>query len=167
MINKLFLCAAMVFALAGPCLVEAQDASALAVGTRVKLRTPALDAAQQIGKVVGSSGDTILFRADVYPITRTLAMSEITSLEVSRGRVSAKKKFALIGAAVGGAVGFAAGHHESGGRGGQIIGGGRKSASENAFLSAGMVGALGGLTGWVVGRSHTSERWVPAQPSNR
>ena len=167
MTKKIILCAAVLFALSVPFAVQAQESSLLAAGTRVKLRTPALDAAQQIGKVVGGSGDTILFRADVYPITRTLAMSDITSMEVSGGRVSAKKKFALIGAAIGGAIGFATGNHESGGRGGQFIGGGRKSATENAFLSAGIVGALGGLTGWVVGRSHTSERWVPAPVSGR
>ena len=167
MTTKLIYCAAAIAMLLAPLALGAQNASMLTAGTRVRLVTPALDAGQRTGKVVGASGDTIQFRADVYPITRNIPLSQITSVEVSRGRVSSKGRFALIGLAVGGAIGFAAGHHESGGRGGQIIGGGRKSASENAFLSAGMVGALGGLTGWLVGRSHTSERWVPAPVSGR
>lgn len=160
MAKKLFYSVALCSMVLAPLTIEAQYASQLSPGTRVRLVTAALTTEQRVGRVVNASSDTIQFRADVYPVTRTIPVSEITSMEVSAGRVSNKRRFALIGLAIGGAVGFAAGHHESGGNGGQFIGGGRKSPTENAFLSAGMLGALGGVTGWFVGRSRVSEKWV-------
>jgi hypothetical protein len=153
--------------LLAPLTIGAQSASVLSAGARVRLTTPKLDADQRTGRVVSAEADTIQFRSDVYPVTRTFAMSDITMMELSAGRVSNKGRFALIGLLAGGAIGFAAGYHESGGHGGQMIGGGKKSPSENAFLSAGIGGALGSLGGWLVGRSRVSERWVRVRAEDR
>ncbi len=146
---------------------KAQNSSMPGAGTRVKLVTPVLGAAQQTGRVVSANADTIEFRADVYPVTRSIPLSQISSMQVSAGQVSGKRRFALIGLAAGGVIGFATGYHATGSRGGQFIGGGKKSASENAFLSAGLVGALGGLTGWLLGRTHVSENWVSVRTEDR
>ena len=132
------------------------------VGARIRITSPGVRDSERVGTVVSVTSDSIRFTPDSRPASLAVAHSDIKSIEVSAGRVSARNRFALIGVAIGGAVGFASGYHESGGNGGQYIGGGKKSAMENALLSAAIVGVLGGVTGWIVGGSHTQEKWVPA-----
>lgn len=160
--KKSLLTAAALFLTAVPSL-HAQIPSVIGAGTRVKLVSPAIESSQQIGRVVDATRDTISFRAESYPVTRTYAVNDLTSIEVSRGKPTPRRRYAIYGFAIGGVVGLAAGYHETGGGGGQFLAGGKRSAIGNALLSSAALGTLGGLAGWLYGGSHSSEKWVPAR----
>ncbi len=100
MMLKYFLSAAFLFLLLPPAL-RAQDASLLGAGTRVKLVTPALEAAQQTGTVVAATRDTITFRSDGYPVTRSLAVADLTAIQISGGKETHRGRDALYGLAIG------------------------------------------------------------------
>jgi len=139
---------------------HAQDASILAAGTRVRLVVRGLDLAQQIGRLVSATRDSIVFRADANPVTRTFAVADASSIEISGGLVTHRGRDALYGLAIGGGVGAIAGAVSY------------KKQTTFYFLcdtrtSDALFGALfGGLTGtlvgaFIVGSLDKTERWIP------
>src|SRR5437016_3874074 len=96
---------AVAFAVSAAPELRAQDASALGAGVRVRLVTPRIEADQQVGKVVTSTTDTIVFRSDVNPITRSIPVAEIASIDVSDGKRMHRGRDGAIGAFLGLGVG--------------------------------------------------------------
>lgn len=150
--------AALAIAISHPSL--AQDASVLGAGTRVRLTSPALDSSVQIGRVVSATRDTISFRSDANPVTRTLAVKDLSSIEISGGMETHRGRDALYGLAIGGGAGA-------------ILGAATYKKPQNCFifcdtrgfdaaagaLSGGLVGTLVGA--FIVGGFDKTERWVP------
>lgn len=93
----------------------AQVVPALSPGARVRLVTPRLDESHQLVRILSSTPDSLTFRSEASPVTRTLAMSDLSAIEVQTSRGHPFGRYALIGAAVGGAAGAIlgyAGHDE-------------------------------------------------------
>lgn len=146
-------------------VAEAQDASHLPEGTRVRLTTAALDATQRIGTIVSATHDTIAFRADHDPITRNIAVAHIVTIETSGGVHTHRSRDAAIGALLGGVVGA-------------IVGGSGPKPSGTCFIFCDTrgqhiaEGALEGLTigwpaGFIVGGFDKTERWMPLNKPTR
>lgn len=161
MTRKIFQCLAALLALAAPQAVRAQDASVLGAGVRVRLVTPRLEADQQTGKVVTSTSDTIVFRSEANPVTRSIPVADIASIEISGGMETHRGRDAIYGLLIGGGVGAIAGalsykkpdpncwlFCET--RSGDTVGGG---------VFFGLVGTLVGA--FIVGSFDKTERWVP------
>jgi hypothetical protein len=154
--------AAALFTVATPIALQAQNASVLGAGTRVRLTSSLLAAGEETGKIVDAASDTITFRADARPITRALAVSDITSIEVSGGKHSHRGRDALYGAAIGGAAGALLGAASY-----------KKPDPQSCWFfcetrSGDAIGGavLGGLTGtligaFIVGSRDKTERWIP------
>ena len=163
MTKKSFLATALLICSAAPAL-RAQDASLLGAGTRVKLVTPALDVAPQTGTVVAATHDTITFRSDANPVTRSFAVSDLTSIEISGGKETHRGRDALYGLAAGGAAGALLGavtykepkscYWFCDTRGSDTIAGG---------IAGGLAGTLIGA--FIVGSYDKTERWVPLRKS--
>jgi len=159
MSRKSFLAAAALALIVAPA-VRAQDASLLGPGTRVKLVTPALDVAQQTGTVVAATRDTITFRSDAYPVTRSFAVTDLSSIEISGGKETHRGRDALYGLAIGGAAGAVLGaatykkprdcYWFCDTRGTDTVAG---------AIAGGLFGTLIGA--FIVGSYDKTERWVP------
>lgn len=138
----------------------AQTSSVLGAGTRVRITAAALDSSMQVGRVVSATSDTISFRADANPITRTLAVKDISTIEIGGGMETHRGRDALYGLAIGGAAGG-------------ILGAVTYKKPKDCFIfcdtrgfdtAAGAVtgGLLGTLVGaFIVGSTDKTERWVP------
>lgn len=145
---------------------RAQDASVLGAGTRVKLVIPTLNPVEQVGRIVSASRDTIVFRADAYPVTRALAVADVSSIEVSGGRDTHRGRDALYGLGIGGAAGALVGAATY-----------KKPQPNSCFIfcetrsgDAIAGGFLGGIVGtlvgaFIVGIRDQTERWVPLHGS--
>ncbi len=165
MTPRSFLSATFLFLLLTPSL-RAQDASLLGAGTRVRLVTPALDAAQQTGTVVAATRDTITFRSDGYPVTRSLAVADLTSIQISGGKETHRGRDSLYGLAIGGTAGA-------------LLGAASYKKQQQCFILCetrsgdAVAGAIvGGLFGtligaFVFGSMDKTERWVPLQKTAR
>jgi hypothetical protein len=159
MTSKSLLAAAALICGAASAL-HAQDAATLGAGTRVRLVTPALDPAQRIGTVVTATHDTITFRSEANPVTRSVAVSDLTSIEISDGKETHRGRDAFYGLVVGGGAGAILGAATykketdcfifCATRGGDAIAG---------ALAGGAVGTLVGA--FIVGSGDKTERWVP------
>ena len=138
----------------------AQNASVLGAGTRVRITAAALDSSMQVGRVVSATADTISFRADANPVTRTLAVKDISSIEISGGMETHRGRDALYGLAIGGGVGG-------------VLGAATYKKPKDCFIlcdtrgldtfagavTGGLIGTLVGA--FIVGSTDKTERWVP------
>ena len=80
-----------------------------AAGARLRISAPALGDAPRLAQVVASTSDTLVVRPADGDFTVTVAIAEVTRIEVSTGRRPRKKRFALIGLAAGSAIGAVVG----------------------------------------------------------
>jgi len=81
--------------------VDAQTPARLESGARVRLVAPAIPVGEQIVRIEGTANDTLVFRSERYPVTRSLALSEISSVDVSLGQRRRTARGALIGLGTG------------------------------------------------------------------
>ncbi len=159
--SRFFFLLAALFAVAAP-VALAQDASLLGAGTRVKLVTPELETAQQTGTVVAATRDTVTFKSDGYPVTRSLAVADLTSIQISGGKETHRGRDSLYGPAIGGMAGA-------------LLGAASYKKQQQCFILCetrsgdAVAGAIvGGLFGtligaFVFGSMDKTERWVPLQ----
>lgn len=167
MIARIFFFIAALMLISASAL-RAQDASLLAAGTRVKLVTPSLDEAQQTGRVVAATRDTITFRPDAHPVTMSLAVADITWIGISGGKETHRGRDALYGAAVGGALGAVIGAvtHKKPAANSCYFACPSRGADE--VLGAVLGGAVGALVGaFVVANFDQTDRWVPISGTRR
>ena len=151
---SLFLIAAASFT------ASAQDNGALQPGARIKLITPRLDATHQMVKVLAVTADSLQFRSEAYPVSRTIALSEVSAIEVRSSGGRPFGRYMLIGTGVGGALGAGwayAAHTESKCTSFCIF---ETSAAEDATLGAMFGGALGLVVGTAMASLQSGGRWT-------
>jgi hypothetical protein len=125
----------------------AQESPHLSSGARV--RVSVRQQGRQTGTLVAMKTDTLVLRAEGRNTPRTIPLSSVSRLDVSRGRASFGKG-ALKGAGIGLLVGVAYPTIE-------FIKGGRK---DDFFPLALMFGSLGGtFLGALIGGSRPGEQW--------
>jgi uncharacterized protein YcfJ len=151
-----------------------EDAS-VNVGSRVRVAAPVFGTkAKQVGTVVSMAPDTVVLRLGPTIPTRSLAISDITSVEVARGTHTRKAQGALwgtlLGAGAGGILGYAL-YEEPRCSNDTFFGCinltiGPTSKGSNATVSAVAGGLVGALVGTLVGNRKT-DTWVPVTIAGR
>ena len=146
---------------------SASDPPNVDAGSRVRIAAPVFGGKKQVATVVSVTGDSLVLRQGASTTYRSVAKSDITGLEVSRGTYTRKQKGALlgllIGAATGAAVGYASYQKPKPCEGFACIGDifGPSTRGFNVGLGASMGGLLGAAVGALVGMS-ARDSWVPA-----
>ena len=131
----------------------AAQAPVLETGVRVRLRTYLPHPQQGILRFLHP--DSLGLNLDGADTARTFRRTEVHRIDVSAGRSRGR------GAAVGALIGLAAGFLSGAVLGGASGGGSEESGFAMA-VGAGVFGAVGLLTGTLVGHYHGVERWTPA-----
>jgi hypothetical protein len=131
----------------------AQQPHLLQRGARVRLRTDSAAGSLMVGTVAqaDSTGIAVVAARDSAP---TFVPSErIYRLEVSRGRHPQTGRAVLIGALVGGALGFAIAPRDAG-EGGTL-------GPEVQVAGALLVGGIGAAVGAILAKGTAGEQWEP------
>jgi hypothetical protein len=133
-------------------------------GSRVRIAAPVFGPKKQVGMVVSVTRDTLVLRQGAATANRSVAVSDITALEVSKGTHTRKAKGSLWGLLIGAGTGAVLGYvtyKPCQGLSclGNIFGPSSKGGSAAWGAAAG--GVLGAAVGALVGMSAT-ESWVPA-----
>jgi hypothetical protein len=132
-----------------------QPTARVSVDQRVRVTT---DIATHVGRVVAVAPENMRVAADDRePVT--IATPTIRKIEVSRGRESKWKKYALRGAIISGAIGgvLLPLQHEAVGEDGATVG-------KAAALGIWSGGLFGGLIGGAIGASKSADRWEQVWP---
>ncbi|HEV7839816.1 MAG TPA: hypothetical protein VGO75_17225, partial [Gemmatimonadaceae bacterium] len=143
-------------------------------GSRVRIAAPVFGEKRQVGMVVSVTRDTLILRRGANLAMQSVATSDITALEVSKGTYTRKAKGALwgtlIGAGAGAAIGYAAYQKPKCSDPQNVFGCfdifGPTSRGDNAVFS----GVAGGLAGAVIGTlvgMRSRDAWVPATAGSR
>jgi hypothetical protein len=143
----------MLAALAPPAF--AQATIPVAVDQRARITT---NDATYVGRVVTVAADSLRLATDeADPIS--IATPSIRRVEVSRGRESKAKKYAIRGAIIAGVIGaISLGlQHDTVGEEGSSAG---KAAALGAFSG----GLFGGLIGGAIGATKGADRWEHVWP---
>jgi len=148
-----------VFASFVPALLFSQTVS-LTEGARARLVSSSLEKDHQIVRIISADNDTVVFRSEAYPITRSLPMSAIERVDVSSGLHRQTLRGATIGlmsGVVSGAVIGALTYTPC--EGWCFLEPSSRGAS--AALGGAVFGVLGGVTGAIIGAFHQTEDWMP------
>lgn len=138
-------------------------------GSRVRISAPVFGNKKQVGTVVSVTRDSLVLRHGASLATQSLATSDITALEVSKGTYTRKAKGALWGTLIGAGAGAAIGaltyqkpkcNDPQSVFGCFYIFGPDTRGSDAAFggIAGGLVGAV---VGTLVGMGRR-DAWVPA-----
>ena len=143
-------------------------------GSRVRIAAPVFGTEKQVGMVVSVTRDTLVLRRGANLSTQSVATSDITALEVSKGTYTRKGKGALWGLLIGAGTGAVLGYalyqepkcdpQNFFGCGINILG--PNSKGSNAAWS----GVAGGIVGAVIGTLFgmgSREAWAPATLGTR
>ena len=142
------------------------EAPRLDAGSRVRIAAPVFGGNKRVATVVSATGDSLVLRQGVSTNYQSVAKSDITGLEVSRGTYTRKGKGALwgllIGAGAGAALGYVS-YKEPTCQGFECWGEmwGPTSKGSSAGFGAAVGGILGAGVGALIGMRST-ESWVPA-----
>jgi hypothetical protein len=133
----------------------------LPIDSRVRIQAPILGDKRQTGTLMTATNDSVVFQAVDQPASRSLAVIDITRMEVARGTHTNRWKGALLGFAILGGVtaGLAAATWSADDEGSQFMDFGRAGDAAIVGMAGGIVGAL---TGAIIGSRH-SDTWVPVQ----
>ncbi len=147
-------------ALLAPVVADAQ-APAVAAGTRVRVTAPSIDLRRHVTTIVDVRGDSIVF--GVSNNSRSVALSDVTALEVSAGKHRRFLRNAGLGLGIGaivGAVVGAATYEECVPTEFLDCFLADESRGQSAVTGGVVLGAVGLLTGAVVGVLRRTDRWV-------
>jgi hypothetical protein len=150
--------------------VDTAVAYAVDAGSRVRIAAPVFGPKKQVGTVVSLTRDTLVLRQGASLTTRSVATSDITALEVSKGTYTRKGKGALWGLLIGASAGAAIGYltyeepkcndpQSFFGCGFDILG--PDSKGSNAVFGGIAGGIVGTVIGTLVGMGRT-DAWAPA-----
>jgi hypothetical protein len=169
------LCAfALMTPVAGFSQMAAPEDSRVDVSSRVRIAAPVFGTKKEVGTVVSLTSDTVVLRLGAKTPNNSVAVREITSLEVARGKHSQKAKGALWGTVIGTATGAVLGYAlykepkcQSDGFFSCItLTVGPTSRGSNTTVSAIAGGMVGALVGTLVGGRQT-DTWVPGSLAAR
>jgi hypothetical protein len=150
-----FVCSlAALAAVVGAAPIQAQSVS-LEPGVRARVFTPSVDTGGLAGTVVLLVRDTLIFRPDRRSDTLTVALSELSRLELSKGKHTHALKGCGIGLLLGAAGGAIAGHTTTSTKDWFL------TPNEAAAVGGGILGVAGALVGATIG-SHfgVTESWA-------
>lgn len=149
-------------ALLAPVVADAQ-APVVVAGTRIRVTAPSIDLKRHVTTIVDVRGDSIVFGSSDN--SRSVALSDVTALEVSAGKHRRFLRAAGLGLGIGAIIGAA-------------IGAGTyeecvpteflgcllapESRAQSAAMGGVVLGGVGLLTGAVVGALRRTDRWVSA-----
>jgi hypothetical protein len=133
----------------------------VATNSRVRIQAPILGDKRQTGTLVATTNDSVVFQSFDQPVSRSLAVTDITRLEVARGTHANRWKGALLGFAIlgGAGAGYTAATWSKTDEGAQFMDFGRAG---DAAIVGGFTGLLGALAGALIG-SRQTDTWVPVQ----
>ena len=138
--------------------LAAQATTAFAPGARLRLITPRLEASQQMVRIISATSDSVEFRSEGYPAIRTIALSDVSAVEVRSDGQRPFLRNMLIGAGIGAALGAiisAAAYKECGSCGYF------KTSRDQETAGGAIVGGAGGLVaGLAVAVLQKGERWT-------
>ncbi|HET9002397.1 MAG TPA: hypothetical protein VFN39_00225 [Gemmatimonadaceae bacterium] len=145
--------------------LRAQATAPASVGERVRITTPTQRGGYRyVGSVVGVQGDSLLLQTKEMAGPRSVAIGDITALDVSLGKRGNTRRGLLYGSVIGAGLGaaLAAATYQKPDCAGATWFCGDATPNRTGDAVAG--GILGALTGVVVGglwgATHPSERWV-------
>lgn len=144
-----------------------QQGFQLEPGARVRLISPTLQSDQQIVRILSAGRDTVVFRSERNPVTRSLALNEISAVEVSLGERRRTRRGAVIGLLSGAAIGGIAGYVAYEPCTGFCLTLGSNSAAGDAAIGGAVGGVLGLLVGTTIGWLSKSEKWQRVQLNTR
>ncbi len=169
------LCAvALMTPVAGFSQTASPDEARADVGSRVRVAAPVFGTKKQVGTVESLKPDTIVLRLGAKTANQAVAVREISSLEVARGKHSQKGKGALWGTVIGSGTGAVLGYalykepkcQSNGFFSCFAFTIGPTSRGSNTAVSALGGGIVGALIGTLVG-SRQTDTWVPASLAAR
>jgi hypothetical protein len=150
---------------AASCLLAADSASlaaqattAIAPGARVRLITPLLETSRQMVRIISATSDSVEFQSEGYPITRRIALSDVSAVEVRSDGQRPFVRDMLIGAGLGAALGgiiSSAAYKECG-----SCGYFKTSRGQETAAGAVVGGAAGLVAGLAVAALQKGERWT-------
>jgi len=143
-----------------------QQGFQLETGARVRLTSPTLPPDQEIVRILSAGSDTVVFRSERNPVTRSLALNEISAVEVSLGEQRRTRRGAVIGLLSGAAIGGIAGYATYEPCTGYCFLE-PASAGSNAAWSGLAGGTMGLLVGTTIGWLSKSEKWQRVQLNTR
>ena len=138
--------------------VVAQTPPRLESGARARLVTPTLPAEQQIVQIEATTNDTVVFRSESYPVSRSLALSDISAVDVSVGHRRQTARGAAVGLGTGIALGAIAGYATFEPCEGFCILG-PETRGQSAAWGGVAGGVLGLVAGTTIGFLTKSEKW--------
>jgi hypothetical protein len=143
----------------------AQSTAPVAVGERVRITTPSQRGGYRyVGSVIGVQGDSVLLKTRDLAGPRSVAISDITALDISLGERGNTRRGLLYGSVIGAGLGaaLAAATSKTPECAGATWFCGDAAPNRTGDAVAG--GILGALTGVIVGglwgATHPSEHWV-------
>ena len=142
------------------------EAARVDAGSRVRIAAPVFGGNKRVATVVSVTGDSLVLRQGISTNYQSVAKSDITALEISRGTHTRKGKGALwgllIGAGAGAALGYVS-YKEPTCQGFECFGEiwGPTSKSGSAGFGAAVGGILGAGVGALIGM-RSRESWEPA-----
>ena len=122
----------------------------LEAGQRVRVTVPSLDVSKQETRFERLNGDTLVVSSASY------ALSDVTRLEVSRGRRSMAGKGTLFGFVGGAAVGAVIGYSMGDAEGFCVF---ACTAGQKAAWGAGIGGGAGAVGGLLIGALIKTDKW--------
>ncbi len=140
-----------------PAIAETQSAT-LAPGARVRVTSPSDDLNKHVATVTEVRGDSVVVAGRTG--SRTIGLSNVTALEVSTGTRNRVMRDGLIGFGAGALLGvaFGASAEDECSEGYLCV----VPASEFAAVGAVVFGAVGLMTGAIIGAFDRADRWERA-----
>ena len=154
-----------VTSISGGARLGAQSTAPVTVGERVRITTPSQrGGSRYVGSVVGVQGDSVLLQMRDLAAPRSVAISDITALDVSLGERGNTGRGLLYGSVIGAGLGgalAAATYKKPDCAGATWFCGDAAPHRTATAVAGGIVGALAGVVvGGLWGATHPSERWV-------
>ncbi|MBA3465868.1 MAG: hypothetical protein H0T21_00510 [Gemmatimonadaceae bacterium] len=140
--------------------LPAQASTALTPGARVRLITPRLESSQQIVRVITATRDSVEFRSDGYPVTRSLAISDLSAIEVASTSRRPFLRNMLVGGGVGALVGGVVGYATYEDSNCEIFCIFDTTRGQEAALSGSLLGTIGVVVGAGIAAFQDRERWT-------